>query len=81
MKSQKLSTAEKLAIVNALHSLHDAVLLGEDQAAAFLDVEPQTLNVWRSTQRYNLPYKKIGRSVRYRLGDLRAWLESRTHAA
>lgn len=81
MKNRKLTTTEKLALVHALHSLHDDVLLAEEQAAAVLDLEPTTLNNWRCTGRYSIPYKKIGRSVRYRLGDLRAWLESRTRAA
>jgi predicted DNA-binding transcriptional regulator AlpA len=34
--------------------------------------------VWRSTGRYNLPFIKIGRNVRYRRADLIAWLEKRT---
>jgi len=42
----------------------------EDQAAEFLGVKSQTLSVWRSAKRYNLPYLKIGRNVRYRLSDL-----------
>ena len=53
-------------------------LLDERAAAAVLDVAPGTLSVWRSTGRYNLPFLKIGRKVRYRRGDLLAWLEART---
>jgi len=56
-------------------------LLDETKAAAVLgDVKPGTLSVWRSTGRYKIPYIKIGRRVRYRRGDLLAWLESRTRA-
>lgn len=40
-------------------------------AAAFLNVAPETLEVWRSTRRVNIPYYKLGRSVRYRIDDLR----------
>jgi excisionase family DNA binding protein len=54
-------------------------LLDDIAAAALLDVSPGTLSVWRSTGRYNLPYLKIGRKVRYRRADLEAWLERRTH--
>lgn len=47
-------------------------------AAEILDVKRGTLSVWRSTGRYNLPFVKIGRKVRYRRADLLAWLEKRT---
>lgn len=53
-------------------------LLDERQAASKIHVTPGTLSVWRSTGRYNLPFIKIGRKVRYRRADLEAWLESRT---
>ena len=52
-------------------------LLDEKQAAEHLTVSPGTLSVWRSTGRYNLPFVKVGRMVRYRLTDLNAWLEAR----
>ena len=53
-------------------------LLDEKEAAHLLDTSPGTLSVWRSTGRYNLPFIKIGRNVRYRRSDLLAWLEKRT---
>lgn len=53
-------------------------LLSEQEAAELLTVSPGTLSVWRSTGRYALPFLKVGRKVRYRRGDLLAWLESRT---
>jgi hypothetical protein len=40
-------------------------------------VAPGTLVVWRSTKRVELPYYKIGGSVRYDIDDLIAFLESR----
>lgn len=52
-------------------------LLDEKEAADFLAVTPGTLSVWRSTGRYNIPYIKVGRNVRYRRKDLESWLESR----
>ena len=55
-----------------------ADLLDEQAAAALLTVAPGTLGVWRSTGRYNLPFLKVGRAVRYRRADLVAWLEKRT---
>jgi excisionase family DNA binding protein len=54
-------------------------LLDEKQAAEHLTVSPGTLSVWRSTGRYNLPFVKVGRMVRYRLSDLDAWLDARAH--
>ena len=55
-------------------------LLDEREAAAYLDVSDGTLPVWRSTGRYNLPFIKVGRKVRYRRADLDSWLASRTRA-
>jgi hypothetical protein len=54
-----------------------AELLDEKAAAALIQVSPGTLSVWRSTGRYGLPFIKIGAKVRYKLGDLQAWLDSR----
>jgi len=53
----------------------DDVLLDTVAAAEFLGGErplnPGTLAVWRCIGRYNIPYEKIGRAVRYRKSDLR----------
>lgn len=51
------------------------------QAAARLDVSENTLTVWRCTKRYNLPYLKIGRNVRYTGEALDKFLKSRTVGA
>jgi hypothetical protein len=61
-----------------LDALPKSTLLDEIDAANALDVNPGTLAVWRSTGRYNLSFIKMGRKVRYRVGDLLAFLESRT---
>ena len=53
-------------------------LLTEKEAAAYLGIEPQTLCAWRTTQRYNLRFIKVGRLVRYRPEDVEAFLEERT---
>lgn len=54
-------------------------LLDTNQAAEFLGgISPVTLNTWRSTKRYDLPYVKVGGRVFYRVDDLRAFVESRT---
>ena len=55
-------------------------LLDSNETSSILDVTTGTLAVWRSEKRYDLPYIKVGRLVRYRLSDVLAWLESRTQA-
>jgi len=55
----------------------DNQLRTETEAARVLDIKPGTLQVWRSTKRYPLPYVKVGRLVRYRQSDLEAFLNGR----
>jgi excisionase family DNA binding protein len=55
-----------------------ARLLTRNEAAAYLGVKPQTLAVWATTGRYKLPFVKVGRTVKYRVTDLDAFLEGRT---
>jgi len=50
-------------------------------AAQYLGVKPETLDVWRCTKRYPLPFIKVGRLVRYRQSALDAFLASRTQGA
>ena len=52
-------------------------MLPPKEAGPYIGVKEQTLAVWRSTGRYDLPYIKSGRLVRYRKADLDAWLASR----
>ncbi|MFM5787670.1 helix-turn-helix domain-containing protein [Aeromonas veronii] len=54
------------------------VNIGDKLAAEVLDVKVTTLAVWRSTGRYNLPYLKVGRLVKYRISDLAEFLVRRT---
>lgn len=52
-------------------------LISSDEAAEYLGITRKTMEVWRSTKRYNIPYIKVGRLVRYRKSDLEAFLISR----
>lgn len=52
-------------------------LLTPDQVADLLSVTTHTLAVWRCEARYNLPYIKTGRLVRYREADVHRFIESR----
>jgi len=52
--------------------------IDDKRAADALGLKPTTLAVWRSTGRYNLPYLKVGRLVKYRISDLAEFLARRT---
>jgi excisionase family DNA binding protein len=62
--------------VNAI--LTASPLLSREEAAAYLNVRPQTLAVWATTGRYSLPMIRVGRRIRYRQADLDRWLAKRT---
>jgi excisionase family DNA binding protein len=51
--------------------------LTPSEAAEYLGLSPATLDTWRSTKRYALPYVKAGGRVQYYASDLDAFLESR----
>ena len=59
----------------------DNGLLTREQAAEYLGVKAQTLACWASQKRYNLPFVRVGRSIRYRRVDLDRWLDARTVGA
>jgi excisionase family DNA binding protein len=64
-----------------MHSESSTKLLTRRQAAEYLGLKPQTLGAWTCTGRYALPFIRVGRAVRYRMGDLEKWLASRTVGA
>ena len=52
-------------------------LYSHEQAAAFLNVSPETLYQWRHHRRHIIPTYKVGKLLRYKLSDLIAFVESR----
>jgi excisionase family DNA binding protein len=52
-------------------------LLTPEQTAKLLGLKVETLNTWRSTNRYSLPFIRVGRVIRYRVADIEQFLESR----
>jgi len=50
-------------------------ILSSIEAARYLGIKPGTLRTWKYKKLYNLPCYKIGRSVKYRLEDLNAFME------
>jgi predicted DNA-binding transcriptional regulator AlpA len=49
-------------------------LLNEQDASQMLGIAVRTLQSWR-VQRKGIPYLKLGGAVRYRVGDIKEWLE------
>ena len=54
-------------------------LLTPRDVAKILGVTPQTLAVWRCEKRYDLPYVKAGRLVRYLDSDVEEFINQRRH--
>ncbi len=61
-------------------SFADDVLATTEEAAVLLQIQPSTLIKWRSTGENNIPFVKIGRSARYRVVDLKAYVERHVRA-
>ncbi len=53
-------------------------LLTPQEVSEILGVSVETMSVWRSVNRYPLPFVKIGRLVRYKPDDIEAFIKSRT---
>lgn len=56
-------------------------LLNPNEVAEILGVKIETLNYWRCTKRYDLPYVKVGRLAKYRPEDINEFIKSRTITA
>ena len=82
---RKLALAAERQDVAAIHQelarLYQA-LVDQKAAAKLLGLtNHKTLAVWRVTRRHaDLPYLKIGRTVRYRVGDLIAFRLQKTRS-
>jgi excisionase family DNA binding protein len=63
-----------MGAVEELQEMKKGILTPE-QAAKILEVSTNTLEKWRHTGRYNLPFLKIGRNVRYRAQDVAAFYD------
>ncbi len=66
-------------MATATLTLPSAPLLTRDEAAAILQVSPQTLANWATTGRGGLPFVRLSkRAVRYRVADVERFLADRT---
>jgi len=50
-------------------------LLSRKEASQFLGIQENTLAVWATNKRYNLPFYKVGRLVKYRLSDIEKFIQ------
>ena len=55
-----------------------ATLLTSREVAALLSVSVRSLERWRVSGKVDLPFVKLGNSVRYRLEDIERCVASRT---
>lgn len=53
-------------------------LLNTAEAAEMLRIKKGTLNIWRCTKRYDLPYVKIGRKIFYKTEDIYNFIKNNT---
>ena len=67
------------AISTILKNQSTDPLLTPKETADYLGVTKKTLAVWRCVGRYNIPFIKVGRLVKYRKSALDTFLDSRTH--
>jgi predicted site-specific integrase-resolvase len=63
-----------------LDALNESTLLSPQQVSTLLGIKAGTLEVWRCTGRYDLPYVKAGRLIRYRAGDVLRFISGRVFA-
>ena len=66
------------AIASIIKNQSADPLFTPPQASSYLEVTESTLSVWRCTGRYNIPFVKVGRLVRYKKSALDAFLDRRT---
>jgi len=57
-----------------IDSLPSSSFLNEREVASILGIQYKTLTTWRHTRAVELPYLKIGRAVRYQVGDIRQFI-------
>ncbi len=49
-------------------------LMTTQEVADYLNIKKQTLEAWRSRNTINIPYIRIGASIRYKKQDVEEWL-------
>ncbi len=62
--------------MTADQSSRDGLLVNAKRAAELLSISPRKL--WEMTNCRAIPHVRVGRSLRYPVADLEAWIEART---
>lgn len=65
-----------MTIQSAQPTFNDDALTDTTGASILLKIPVKTLQKWRSTGYLNIPYVRIGRKIRYRPSDLKAYVDS-----
>lgn len=53
-------------------------LMNQKEAAAYLGTTVKSLNTWRARGKYNIPYVRWGKNIRYKKESLDAWIMEHT---
>jgi hypothetical protein len=64
--------------MSVISNLSRDQLVDDKTAGEFLSVKISTLSVWRTRRNVGLPYVKLGKNVRYRVGDLIDYIAAQT---
>ena len=66
---------QKATPVKEVCNVAPSGLMTPRDAAVYIGVKINTLAVWRMTNRYGLPFVKLGKVIRYRKSDLDEWID------
>lgn len=61
--------------IRLLNEAPDETRINNRQTSLLTGLAESTLEQWRCTRRVEIPYFKLGKSIRYRLGDVRRFME------
>jgi excisionase family DNA binding protein len=70
-----------IALARVISNQNPDPLFSKAEAAAYLNIAEQTISNWLTTGRYNLPYVRVGRLIRFKKSDLDAFIARRTVGA
>lgn len=71
------SSLSSILLIGSINGCEDAMnnLMTQEEVSEFLRVPLKTLYQWRCYNKYDLPFVKFGRGVRYRREDVEAFVE------
>lgn len=59
-----------------MNTLSQTKYLTQKEVSKILNIQVATLNQWRCSKKYNMPYIKLGRVILYPSVEFYIWLES-----